>query len=211
MKRMAVTTALLLAAGAAHAESGISVQVVLGTGAEAEVDKIKVKKGGSGEIKGDDEDLEKNLGVMATWDTPVGPRFRLGARAAYITAEGDDSEQELWTLDAGVWGRYLIPLKSAEIFIGGAVGPTMAKTEFDIPTQGGTIDAEFGGFGYHVVAGGGVSFAVSDGISLIGGLFYSYQAVPSMEAEGDVNGVDVELEMEEAVVTRFLLTAGVLF
>ena len=59
---------------------------------------------------------------------------------------------------------------------------------------------------FHFIVGLGGTYAVSQGMELVGGLYYERHAG---SLEGETNGVDIEFE--GAVISRVLLTAGIGF
>lgn len=203
-KPLLAALALLALPAAAHAQQpSFSVQGVLGFNAELEGDKAEVKTAqGSQKQDLDDEDLESNLGLLATVDFPVRPKIRLGARLAYITAEGDDSEADITTIDIGGYGRYMFAEVGVKPFINLGLGLTHVKAEQDIPNFN---EDEFTGFGWHVVAGGGVE-AEMGGFNLIATLNYSRQTA---SPEGESDGITITFE--DSVINRLLLSAGVAF
>lgn len=181
-----------------------SVQGVLGFNAEADVDKVEVKQnGGTNKGDGDDEDVESNLGLLATVDFELQPNVRVGARGAFMVGEGDDTEADYTTFDAGAFGRYMLSNGKTKPFINGALGLTYAKAKVDA-FQGFNED-EFTGFGWHLVVGGGVEAEVN-GVNVIAMLNYSRQTA-NLEAED--SGTTVTFE--DAVISRLLLSAGVTF
>lgn len=191
----------------AHAANGLEAELLLGVNGEVEADQISCQAGCSGSQALSDEDLEKNFGVAATYERAVKPQLRVGARASYVTGQGDDSDQDLSMANLGGWVRYLIPAGKATVHVGGDLGPTYAMSETMV--QGFAMD--FSGVGFHVVAGGGVSAPLGQGVEFRGGLYYSYENIGSLEASETINGGTVKLEVEDLVATRVLLTAGIAF
>jgi hypothetical protein len=106
-----VATTCLLSPSLAAAEKGIggvSIEAMVGGNAEVENDKYKVELGNQkGEIDGGDDDLEGNFGVAAAYNIPMeGGAWTLGPRLAIMTAEGDDSENVIQTVDIGGLVRF---------------------------------------------------------------------------------------------------------
>lgn len=192
---------------AADAGTGLEAELMLGVNGEAEADQISCRSGCTGTQALSDEDLEKNLGVAATYERAVKPRLRVGGRASYVTGQGDDTDQDLAMLNVGGWARYLIPAGPATVHVGADLGPTYATSEVAVAG----IAMDFSGLGYHVVAGGGVSAPLGGGVEFRGGLYYSYESVGSLEADESFNGQAVEVEIEDLVATRVLVTAGIAF
>lgn len=189
--------------GDALADTGLEAQALVGVRGEAEADQMSCQSGCTGSVSLDDEDLEGNYGIAATYERKLGPRVRLGARASYLTGEGDDTEQELSTIGGGVWARYLFPMNSVTFHLAGDVGPSYFTSE--VMVLGSKMDFE--GVGFHALAGAGVSARLADGVEFRGGVYYSYEAAGSLEAEEQ----GVNIEVEDLVATRFLITAGVGF
>jgi hypothetical protein len=205
-----VATTCLLSPGLAAAEKGIggvSIEAMVGGNAEVENDKYKVELGNQkGEIDGGDDDLEGNFGVAAAYNIPMeGGAWTLGPRLAIMTAEGDDSENVIQTVDIGGLVRFFFNEGKWRFFGSGALGATYAKTEND------DFDLEVSGFGFHFQAGVGVLGSINESVSFVGGLGYLYQSISEMEGEGKINGGNADLVSEDNKATRFVLSAGVQF
>lgn len=204
--RIALATVAILAAGAAHAEAVGTVQLGLGFSAESEYDEGKVKAGGqTTKFDGDDEDLESNFGVAATYEFFLMPNLSIGPRLAFMTGEGDDSDNVLHTFDIGGMGRFFFNSGAWRGFAGLGVGATYATLTND------DSDLDGSGIGYHFLLGAGVQGSLTPSVGLIAGLYYEYIGVGSTKGDGKVNGTKVDVELEDGVVTRPMLTAGVAF
>lgn len=208
---MRTLTAVILSTAAltstAHAASGVGAELILGLTGEAEADELSCKSGCTGSQALSDEDLEQNFGVAATYERAVRPNVRVGARASYLMGQGDDTDQDLGSFTLGAWGRYLVPVGRATLHVGADLGPSYVTSEAMV--LGTSMD--FSGVGFHAVIGGGVSAPIADGIEFRGGLYYSYEQTGSLEADENVQGTAVELEIEDAVATRVLVSAGLAF
>jgi hypothetical protein len=205
-----VATTCLLSPGLAAAEKGIggvSIEAMVGGNGEVENDKYKVELGNQkGEIDGGDDDLEGNFGVAAAYNIPMeGGAWTLGPRLAIMTAEGDDSENVIQTVDIGGLVRFFFNEGKWRFFGSSALGATYAKTEND------DFDLEVSGFGFHFQAGVGVLGGINESISFVGGLGYLYQSISEMEGEGKIQGGNADLVSEDNKATRFVLSAGVQF
>lgn len=195
MKIITGTLATLLLAGTAMAQPHITVEGILGFNAEGEYDSIKVS---GNKVAGDsDEDIEKNFGVQGTFDVPMNGKLRVGGRVAYITGEGDDTEDDYSTITGDLWLRFPFIENPVTAFVAGGGGVTRIAID-------GDNDAD--GIGYHIIIGAGVQFAVSPGIDLVAGLYYDRHAA---NLEGKANGT--KFEVEDGVLSRMLLTAGLAF
>ena len=86
---------------------------------------------------------------------------------------------------------------------------TLVHTEF----ENSPIDDQlnFFGGGIHVTAGGGAAFPVSRGVQLTAGLFYTRHTIFEANADGNVNGVDYNVEFEDVVVDYAQFRFGALF
>lgn len=191
----------------AHAASGVGAELVLGVTGEAEADEVSCKSGCTGSQALSDEDLEQNFGIAATYERAVRPNVRVGVRASYLMGQGDDTDQDIGSLAIGAWGRYLVPIGRATLHVGADLGPSYVTSE---ATMLG-VSMDFAGVGFHAVIGGGVSAPIADGLEFRGGLYYSYEKIGSMEADETVQGTAIELEIEDAVATRVLVSAGLAF
>lgn len=208
--RLALVAATLLLAPAALAKpKTYGVHGMLGLSGEVEPDKVKIKVKGRGTQDGatDDEDLEKNYGIAGIYEVPLdNPAMRIGGRAAFITAEGDDSEAEFTTVDGGFWFRYIFSAGKVEPFAAASAGLTWGKVD---PDNDQSVEAD--GFGYHFLIGGGVTYPISDGLDLFGALIYLRQNIIEAEGDGEIQGFDVTITSEDVVLARVFLNAGVMF
>lgn len=200
-----VILAPLALAADAHAGTGLEVEAILGVNGEVEADQMSCKSGCTGTQALDEEDLEGNFGVAATYERAVRPQLRIGGRASYLAGEGDSSEQELSTIGGGVWARYLFPVSTDKVtlHLAADLGPTYMMTEAMVLG----VKMDFAGVGFHALVGAGVSAKIADGLEFRGGVYYSYESVGSIEA--DESGVVIEVE--DMVATRVLITAGLGF
>jgi hypothetical protein len=209
MSALVATTCLLLPclAAAGKGIGGVSIEALVGANAEVESDKFKVELGNQkGEFDGGDDDLEGNFGVAAAYNIPMeGGAWTLGPRLAIMTAEGDDSENVIQTVDIGGLVRFFFNEGKWRFFGSGALGATYAKTEID------DIDLEVSGFGFHFQAGVGVLGGINESVSFVGGLGDPYQSISEMEGEGKINGGNADLVLEDTKATRVVLSAGVQF
>ena len=205
MKRLAPALVLLLTAPA-QADHGVTVQLLLGFGAEADVDSVETRSNGvSQSADGSDEDLEGNVGIQAMWDMALQRDLRAGGRLAYVVAEGDDTNTDYSTYDLGGFGRYFFTVGEHRPYLAAAAGLTRIHADAD----SGSID-EFSGWGIHVVLGGGVEIALSNEIDLALSLYYSYQR-GSPEGETGSGLGHFEVELEDSVATRWYLAVGAAF
>lgn len=204
-------TAVLLSTAAltstAHAATGLGAELILGVAGEAEADEISCNAGCTGSQALSDEDLEKNYGLAATYERAVRKDLRVGVRASYLVGQGDDTDQDLASLAVGAWGRYLVPVGRATLHVGADFGPSYVTSEATVFG----VSMDFAGVGLHAVVGGGVSAPIADGVEFRGGLYYSYEMVGSLEADDTVQGAAIELEIEDTVATRVLISAGLAF
>lgn len=204
--RIAIIATVILAAGAAHAEATASVQLILGFSAETDSDETETKSaGGKVTTDGDDEDLEDNFGVAFAYEFQMSERLVVGPRLAFMTGEGDDSENVTRTLDAGGIARYFFNDGTWRGFAGLGAGLTYAMLSND------DVDADGSGVGFHFLLGGGVQGQLSASVGFIGGLYYEYQSVGSIEGDGKVAGTKFDFEVKDATATRPMLMAGVTF
>jgi hypothetical protein len=196
-------TALSTTAHASHAAPGFVVQGMLGFNAEGEIDEISCQSGCTGSLNGRDEDLEGNYGASVAYERSMGEQLRVGARAAVMTGETDDSNIDMMAYDLGAWGRYQVPVSpKATVYAAAAVGPSYLSAE--VPYGG--IDWGFGGIGFHATAGGGVEVATGQTFTFVAGAYFSYHQ-GSLEAEEQ----GVTVEAEGVTARRFVITAGVAF
>lgn len=200
-----VILAPLALAAETHAGVGVEVEAILGVTGEAEADQMSCKSGCTGTQALDDEDLESNFGIAATYERAVRPQLRVGGRASYLAGEGDTTEQELSTIGGGVWARYLIPVSRDKVtfHVGADLGPTYFMSEAMVLG----VKMDFSGVGFHALIGAGMTAKLNEGMELRGGIYYSYEKAGSIEA--DESGVTIEVE--DLVATRVLITAGLGF
>lgn len=192
--------------GAAAAEGMGTVQALVGFMAEGSADEAKVKaQGRTQTFDVDDEDLESNFGLAASYEFEMSPALTLGPRLAFMTAEGDDSENITRTIDVGGIGRFFFNPGKWRGFIAGGLGATYVMLKND------DVDLDATGIGFHVLAGGGVQGAVSDSVGFIAGLYFNYQGISSIEGDLKIQGVKVDAEYKDAVASRMLLAAGITF
>lgn len=204
--RLAIVAAGLLVAGVAQAEATGTVQGMLGFNAETDYDEGKVKANGqSATFDGDDDDLESNFGLSASYEFAMSSRLVLGPRLSFMTGEGDDSENTVRTIDIGGIGRFFFNDGSWRGFAALGVGATYGMLTND------DTDLDVGGLGYHFLLGAGVQGDLGSTVGFIGGLYYEYVAIGSVEGDGKSAGVTVDVELDDATVTRPMLMAGITF
>jgi hypothetical protein len=148
-----------------------------------------------------DEDLESDLGLMASIEFQLSKEFRLGGRLAYngasVDVEGSSqSGGDVTALDAGLWARFVFLPGKFEAFGAGGVG----FSSLTLNPDGAGSDLE--GTGFHFLAGVGASFPVAQGLRATGGLYYMIHNA-DLEADG---GTEVAVSLNRA-----LLMAGVMF
>ncbi|MFN3197186.1 MAG: outer membrane protein [Bradymonadia bacterium] len=201
-KMLAITLAALALPGLAEARKfTFGVGGLLGFNGDLDVDEVKIEGNGN---RGTDDDIESIRGIVAFAETPLNqPNLRVGARLAYITSEGDDSDSDITTIDVGAQGRYLFPQKGFTPFVTGALGLSRFSAEGDFFNVNNDVEAE--AWGYHLVLGGGAEWKL-DSVSLFGTFTYSRHA-GSPEGEEQ----NTEFTFEDTVLTAFHLTVGVLF
>jgi hypothetical protein len=196
----------LVLAGTAAAEGIGTLQALAGGMASGDVDEIEVKAQGQKQtIDGDDEDLESNFGLAATYEFSMSPRITLGPRLAFLTSEGDDSENILRTVDIGGIARFFFNDGQWRAFGAAGLGATYVMLKND------DTDLEGSGIGYHVLVGGGVQGDVSDSVGFVAGLYFNYQGISSIEGDAEIRGIKVDAEYKDAVASRMLLAAGITF
>ncbi len=149
------------------------------------------------------DDVEDILGFGAVYEVNPGVRnVAAGGRFFLSTGKLEDSDDELLSVDGGVWGRYYQPVGENLLAFGaGAAGLTYGQLTVDDDS-----DNQVSGIGYHIVLGGGLTYGLSNNLGFFGGLFYEYQGFPSLS--GEYAGAD--LEFKDSEISFFLLTAGVL-
>lgn len=211
--RLAIIAGVLLAASAAQAEGGFTVQAMLGLTGETEYDDTFEYKAngqkGKAQFAEDSDTVEGNFGLAGTYEFDMTDRITLGPRLAFATGKTDDSELVMRTIDIGGIGRFFFNDGDWRGFGALALGATYAMVkDGEIGTQ--DLDADMSGIGFHVMPGVGLEGKVGTSVSVIGGLYYCYQSVS--EIEGDINiGQKVDATIEDTVLTRVMLLAGVAF
>jgi hypothetical protein len=73
------------------------------------------------------------------------------------------------------------------------------------------LDADLSGLGFHVLPGVGLAGELGAAVGCIASLSHSDQSVSKLDGETKPNGAKTDVTVEDAVVTRFLLSAGVTF
>lgn len=211
--RVAIVAAVLFAASAAQAEGGWTVQAMLGLAGDVEYDDTLEYKANGQKRKyplDDSDRVEGNFGLAGTYEFGMTDRITLGPRLAMSTGKTDDSELVMRTIDLGGIGRFFFNDGDWRGFGALALGATYAMVkDGEIGTQ--DLDADMSGVGFHVMPGVGLEGKVSKSVSVIGGLYYSYQSVSSIEGDLDFLGQKVDATIEDTVFTRVLLLAGVAF
>ncbi len=203
--RLVIVSVALLAAGASHAAEpkrfGVRAMTALLI-ADQDVDKQRFKGGDKRDSDGDD--LEKNFGIDATFEVPVTGAIRVGGRLGFLRASGDDYDLDHNTFDFGGWARYVFATSAViQPFAAAGLGATYISADGDV----NDADTEASGIGWHLLLGGGVTYAVSPAVDLYGGLHYLHQA--AFELEGEVEKTDVTFY--DVSYSRFLLVAGAMF
>jgi len=170
---------------------------------EAEWDDVEVSyNGNTYDVRGDDdEDIEDNFGIAGYYLFELSPGLGLGPRGMFLGGEGDDSNIDYNTFDAGVMLRYTFDTPKVLPFVQGGLGLTFAEADHH---------DNINGLGWHLSAGGGCGFPVSDRVALFAGMIFHRQAA---RLKGDVDvggGVNGDLEAD-VVLTRVLTTFGVGF
>lgn len=195
--RILMAVVAVLFAPSAHA--AFEGQILLGASGEYECDKIKTDAGSSD--CGSDDDLESDFGLHAIYTFDIGA-IEVGPRVAVQSSEDeDDSDTTFLEVDGGAWARWSMPTGAVDVFAGGGAGLSWGKLAND------DSDNELTGVGLHVVVGGGVAYDTGS-VELTGGLYNAYH---SYELEGEVDsGVGkVDVTVEGAVTSRFMLGLGV--
>ncbi len=183
---------------------------LLGFNAEAEFDDVSFSNdNGALRLDGDeDEDLEDNLGVLVLGETELGSGLAWGGMAKLVFAEGDESDGNYTTLDLGVSGRWRAPVKSFDLDLVGAIGPSVLfLADLDDPFD----DYSFLTLGYHLTAGVFASKKVGS-VTLSAGLLLSRESYADTEDEDNIDPFgDVTIEFEDGVMTRGYLVLGARF
>jgi len=196
-----------LGAGPTRGRPVLWAEVIVGASGEGEADKVRVVEldytGSIGK-----EDLEGVLGVAGIIEIEALPRVRAGARVAILTGEGEDDLTSLTTLDAGLWGRYLVPMGPAVGFAAASVGPSILRLVFNGRDND---DPEFSGLGWHIAIGGGMTYQLSKSLAGVASLTYCAHATGTLTTTQTVQGREVTYELEAPRARRILLSAGVLF
>jgi len=193
--------AALLSGVNAHAQS-FGLQLHLGMNGEVEQDDIESENALLALLGEGEEDLEDQLGVSGYILSFLGPHLGLGGRVAYLTADGEDSNDDYNTVDLGPWLRLRILTESVRPFVDLGLGVSHLWASND------SNDWDATGFGWHLMLGGGVNFSVSQSVSLHPAIYYGYQSFTGVEGEwhGPANDVDFEVD---GAIDRLLFTAGI--
>jgi hypothetical protein len=153
----------------------------------------------------EDEDLETHLGVGGMYLALVAPGLRIGGRLAYLSAMGEDEDQDNHYAEfaLGPWLRCEFVPGKARPFVDAGLGLNLLFIDGDY--------LEASGLGLHLMLGGGVAFSVSDAVSMHGAIYYGYALYPSMDGEADL-GILGQYDVEgDVTVQRGLLAVGVQF
>ena len=195
---MILMTVLLTLPSMAQAKGGLGL--LFGPEGEIEVDALRV----DGEkFDGAKEDTKKNFGIHGWFEGEPSGNAVFGGRAAFTTAEGDDSNNEYTFLDVGLWSRFTLGPGATEISFVGSAGMTYGMLE------GGDTDAniEGSGIGWHVLAGPMISLTAGT-LPVNLGVFYSYTSIGTVDVE---DGAGDEAEFEDVIVSRITASVGVNF
>lgn len=216
MKNLTIIVLAMFAAFAPMTSSakrlGLSAEVNMGFNSESEADKIVGKRGLTGEMSLDDEDVDESLGASVAWHTRYGKRWLMGARLGFIGGETDDLDGKVSIIDLGFSARYRIPMDAFELQVGGAVGLSNITTEIGAEKFGASGgDIEFTGTGYHVLLGVGVSKPISGDMAFVGGAYLSRHGASTLKGEHKVSGYTYKADIEDVTLSQFLVTAGLAF
>ena len=197
----AVALAALLGTATAQAQS-FGLQLHIGMSGEVETEDFQTSNGNSLPWGNGQEDLEDQFGLSGYIVSFLSPHVGLGGRVAYLTGNGEDSNNDYDTIDLGPWLRLRILTGPIRPFLDAGLGVSHVWAAND-PDE---WDAK--GFGWHLMLGGGVNFSVSQSVSLHPALYYGYQSFPGVE--GDWHGLanDVGFEVD-GTIDRVLFTAGI--
>jgi hypothetical protein len=147
---------------------------------------------------------ESVFGILVFYEFPLGESLKLGGELGG-TVGGAENGQKLRLLDAGVWGRCILnPRDPFTFYVAGGAGVTLLTSK-DGNFGGYDVDGEIIGTGFHFLGGGGFAYPVSKNTQLIGGLLYAVHRAKEME------GVDVDLVLEDVSVSNLQLTLGAIF
>jgi hypothetical protein len=103
-----IVLSLAVPAFAAGPRRGLSVFGALGFNGEADADEVEAA-GATGSVSSDD--VEDMLGAGAIYEVNPGIRnVAVGGRVFALTGTLEDSDDELLSVDGGVWGRYYQPV-----------------------------------------------------------------------------------------------------
>ena len=195
-----VSLILMLPMGA-HAKNGIGL--LFGPEGEIEVDKFKTD---TESFDGDKEDLKKNFGIHAWFEGQPSGNAVFGGRAAFTTAEGDDSENDYRFIDLGIWSRFTLGPGATEISLVGSAGVTYAMLE----GSNDGIDLEGSGIGWHILAGPMVSLTAGT-LPINLAVFYSMTTIGTLDAELSGDGQSADVEYDDVSVSRILASVGTNF
>ncbi len=197
----ALGLAALLGGLDARAQS-FGLQLHIGINGEVERDDIQ-SESALVELLGEgEEDLEDQFGVSGYIVSFLGPHLALGGRVAYLTADGEDSNDDYDTIDLGPWLRLQILTGPIRPFLDVGVGVSHLWASND------TNEWDATGFGWHLMLGGGVNFSVSQSVSLHPALYYGYQSFPGAEGEWHALATNVDFEVD-GTLDRLLFTVGI--
>ena len=132
----------------------------------------------------------------------VGERWRVGARLAYLTAVGDQTGTHLPVVDLGPWVRVEFMPGDIKPFADLGLGASHGWMRND--------NLKLSGFGWHLMLGGGVGYAVTADIALHAGLYFGYQNFPKVSGDIEYLGPDAEFEGNGSI-DRLMLAFGIQF
>jgi len=193
--------AVLLGSLDAEAQYFFGLQLHVGMSGEAETEDFQIDGGNALPWGEGQEDLEDQFGLSGYIVSLLSPHVGLGGRVAYLTADGEDTNNDYDTIDLGPWLRLQILSGPIRPFfdVGAGVSHVWAENDSD------EWDAK--GFGWHLMLGGGVNFSVSQSVSLHPALYYGYQSFPGVEGEWHALADDVGFEVD-GTIDRLLFTVG---
>lgn len=202
MKKIVVLLSVLfMLPMTASAKNGIGL--LFGPEGELEVDKLKTD---AGSADGDKEDIKKNFGIHAWFEGQPSGNAVFGGRAAFTTAEGDETDNDYRFFDLGVWSRFTLGPGATEISLVGSAGLTYGMLEGS--NEG--VDLEGAGIGWHVLAGPMVSLTAGT-LPINISVFYSLTSIGTVDAEVSGNGQKADLEFDDVSVSRILASVGANF
>jgi hypothetical protein len=149
------------------------------------------------------EDFIDHYGIAGLYLPVISPRVRVGARFAYLTANGeDDPDTHYADFALGPWFRFEALTESFRPFGDVGIGVNALMVNGD--------GYEAAGFGFHFTIGVGVALWITDGFGVNGGLYYAYHAYPN--TTGDVEVGDQSYDVEGSFsLQRGLLAVGLQF